>query len=449
MYVTICLPNYISRGCSPVQAMFQEMTKKVNKILREEVEGNKEDASISVYDNILSSNIAHILLPSLANDEEQMNKFLDRIWIKFGHFSKDKDLKIDVIESELSEEVNDLNKKCLRNETCWSIVEKGARSIVALIYLGHIPNSGTYLSHHMSRIFSSESYITPTLEDWPLQPFHQDNSDELTLLFNQYLMSMTYELSNAKIKNVSLLDLPAFGSRFGSFKTSCSFSASWSNQQNMAIYNQLMSSNNFTWSEDWSNDLFFECHLLMIYWQEYMRNPKMNNFPPTIKSNNYFNFTSYIKDDLPTFLTAYSSSFPNILNKAPVWSEVAKRVFLDTDYSEYKVNRYGIYDNLIMDCVYQKPLFSDSDNLDGCTGFRPILTSNGLCYSFNGFDTANIWKPALRSTDILQSFSKVFGTLKYETKKFRGIGHSEGIACKAIDSYDNISFIVINYPELV
>ena len=407
--------------------MFQEMTKKVNKILREEVEGNKEDDSVSVYDDILASSIAS-LLPLLANDEEQMNIFLDRIWKQFGQISKNRNLKTQLILSELSEEVNDLDKKCLRNETCWSIVEKGARSIVALIYVGQNLNAGRYLVHHMSKIFGSESYLLPS-RMWPWWPFYKDNTNDLTLVFNQYLMSMTYELSNAKMKNVSLLDLPAFGSMFGSFNDAYS----WSIQQNMAIYNQLMSSNNYTWSDNWGADLSYECTGLRELWKEYMSNPKANDFPPKIKSNDHFNFTGYIKDDMPTFLTAYSASFPNTLNKTKVWSKVAKRVFLDTDYSEDNVETYGLYDNLIMGCVYQKPLFSESGNLEGCADVSPVLTSNGLCYSFNGIDTSDVWRQALRSTEILQSFSKVFGTLEHETKKFRGIGHSEGIAFKAID----------------
>ena len=406
--------------------MFQEMAKNVNKILREEVEVNKEHVSISVYDDILSSDIAY-LLPSLASNMERMNTFLDRIWKQFGYFSKDKDLKREEIESMLSEEVNDLDKKCLRNETCWSIVEKGARSIVALINLGQPPNAGSYLSHHMSRMLSSDSYILPNTLEWPYKPFNQDNSDELTLVLNQYLMSMTYELSNAKVKNVSLLDLPAFGSMFGSFTGSCLFSSSWSIQQNMAIYNELMRRNHYTWSGYFFIKLEQKCKVLRELWEEYMRNPKANDFPPKIKSNKYFNFTAYIKDDMTTFLTAYSASFPNILNKASVWSEVAKRVFLENDYSEKKVETYGLYDNLIIDCYYQKPLFSDSDNLERCADLRPILTSNGLCYSFNGFDSSDVWRQSLRNTDILQSFSKVFGTLKHETRKFRGIGHTEGI----------------------
>ena len=70
------------------------MTLNVTKILREEVEKNKEDLSISVFDILSSSyfleNIANPLT-ILGNNEELMDKFLDRIWKQFAHYSLDDD----------------------------------------------------------------------------------------------------------------------------------------------------------------------------------------------------------------------------------------------------------------------------------------------------------------------------------------------------------------------
>ena len=50
--------DYISRGCSAAQQMFQDMALKVNKILREEAEKDKKDVSIPLYD-FQSSNYIH------------------------------------------------------------------------------------------------------------------------------------------------------------------------------------------------------------------------------------------------------------------------------------------------------------------------------------------------------------------------------------------------------
>ena len=103
------------------------------------------------YD-VYNRNIAD-QLPYLGNDKERMDTFLDRMWEQFGNFSNDfSSMKMNKIEQELSEAVHDLDKECLRYESCWSIVEKGARSIAALSSLGQHPNAGSYLSHHMSRM---------------------------------------------------------------------------------------------------------------------------------------------------------------------------------------------------------------------------------------------------------------------------------------------------------
>ena len=120
---------------------------KVNKILRLEAEKNKEDVSISVF-NILSSTSEDIAdqLTSLGKDEERMDSFLDKIWKQFEHFSEEK--REEKIKEELSREllnwqVADTTKttttttttttvsedtKCSRNEPCWLIVEKGAKT---------------------------------------------------------------------------------------------------------------------------------------------------------------------------------------------------------------------------------------------------------------------------------------------------------------------------------
>ena len=154
------------------------MALKVNKILREEAEKEQKDVSISVYDYLTSyyNYVNADQLPYLGNDKERMDTFLDRMCKQFGNFSDDP-MTRNKIEQELSEEVNDLDKKCLRNESCWSIVEKGARSIAALISLGQHPNAGSYLSHHMSRMLSSEYYLLPK-KPWKMHFIRSTEFDE-------------------------------------------------------------------------------------------------------------------------------------------------------------------------------------------------------------------------------------------------------------------------------
>ena len=85
---------------------------------------------------------------------------------------------------------------------------------------------------------------------------------------------------------------------------------------------------------------------------------------------------------------------------------------------------YGNYDKLVIDCAFQEPYRYNP--VEGCTDLHPVLTDNGLCYSFNGIDTSKVWKQTLRDSEILQSFSAVLSTVEEETRHFRGIGHSEG-----------------------
>ena len=169
-----------------------------------------------------------------------------------------------------------------------------------------------------------------------------------------------------------------------------------------------------------------ECVSLKEKWGKYMADPRANYFPS--QRSFYLNFTGYIMEDMETFLTAYAASFPTITSNTTLWENTAKKVFKKTLKELYNQRN----DKLIMDCVFQKSLFSHKPNipswglLEGCPDFHPTLTSNGLCYSFNGMGTSNVWKSTLSDTDILKSFSKVFGTTKKQTKKFRGIGDSEG-----------------------
>ena len=81
-----------------------------------------------------------------------------------------------------------------------------------------------------------------------------------------------------------------------------------------------------------------------------------------------------------------------------------------------------------MDCVFKGPLASHKPNLsEGCGEFYNKLTSNGLCQSFNGIETSQVWKENKRKTEILQTFSKVFGESQQNPRQFRGTGHSEGM----------------------
>ena len=185
-------------------------------------------------------------------------------------------------------------------------------------------------------------------------------------------------------------------------------------------------------SSDISDAVDNECNILNHAWVYYMHyNRSESNFPPYLEDNVSFNFTNYIKEDMKTFLAVYAASFLTV-GKAEaieaIFKNAAKNIFSDiiseNDVAPTKLNgSFRYYDKLIMECVYQKPLMThEADVINGCLDFHPILTSNGLCHSFNGIETANMWF----DSEIIQSFDAVFGRFQNFKKQFRGIGPSEG-----------------------
>ena len=345
--------------------MFGDLTLKVDKILREEIEKMK---SLMVLDTNFETNI----LTSLANNETNQPEYF-----------------------------------------------------------------GNYLGYHVNRLFQKISYIQTDLSNfyWPETPFNGTpfnigkpdeigKLDEQELAFNEILMNMTLSLSRGKLQNVSLLDLPGFGSTLDSFEADSFCQLPWSLQLNMAMFNRLMSLNNNTLSTDFYVVLNDECKALKNLWKKYMNDFKASDFPPDIQNNTLFNFTNYIKDDMSTFLTAYAASSPNLMSNTKIWSGIAKRLSNETN-TENDVRYYGNYDKLIIDCVFQQPLMSHKyDEVEGCTDLLPVLTDNGLCYTFNGIETSKVWSPMLTDSEILQTFSTVFGTSEEQTRNF--IDHSDG-----------------------
>ena len=419
------------------------MAVNVNKVLREEVEKNEnfkvpptnkenldgENTNIPYFDDEHFNIIA-----SLAKNETKANILLDKMWEQFGNFHElNSNVKRKNIMKELKKEVTTFENKCRDHEPCWSTVETILRSIAALFKTANQPEYfGNYLGYHTSTLFKPKSYIQPNHnpksefpKDWPWRPFGEAKPDKQDLRLNKYLMKMTSALSGGKLQNVSLLDLPAFGSDLDFFETeNCNLPGSL--QLNMAIYN-IMISNNNTWSKnDTKNYITSECKALIKQWKKYMNDTEANIFPPEVQTNTLFNFTNYIKEDMSTFLLAYSASFPNLLRNETIWRDIVKTLSVETN-SENDVRSNGTYDKLVVDCSFQEPIMSRKpDAFEGCTDVNPVLTDNGLCYSFNGIETSKVWSQSLRDAEILQSFSTVFGTTEEQKRNFRGIGHSEG-----------------------
>ena len=106
-----------------------------------------------------------------------------------------------------------------------------------------------------------------------------------------------------------------------------------------------------------------------------------------------------------------------------IWRNTAKKAFKNTKDEDFVV-KSGLYDNLIIGSSFKKDLgnykFSVSANQN--EDFHPILTTNGICYTFNNQKLSNIWKPSNVTTSFIDMFPA-----KHTEKYFGGSGRVQGI----------------------
>ena len=413
------------------------MASRVNEKLRKQFEMQNNIDVKYAFDlpYTMDGRLEVTLFSYLASNETQTDAFLNEIWNKLGRFANNGGSVFSnaqsirrMIKSELLKLFPTFKEKCLENDDyCWPIVEKIMRSVLALsLAASRTPSSpGQYLAYHMDTMLGEKSYLSQSTK-WPYNGPFNKMPDNLTLELNKYFMDVAFESSNGKLSEVSILDLPGFGSMFHSFtkKDACE-SSPWSYQLNMALYNELTKRHNLTWSEAWKWNLLDNCRELVHQWGEYVKDPELNPFPPSVLNNTFFNFTRHIKEDMTTFLETQRISTQN--TNESYWSDVATKVFSEANSNTY-VEKNGYYDRLIMDCVFKEPLLSHEPNqYGGCRDFYDSLTSNGLCQSFNGIVASQMWKENWKNSEIMQTFSKGFGGFEPQTKLFRGIGRSEGM----------------------
>ena len=101
----------------------------------------------------------------------------------------------------------------------------------------------------------------------------------------------------------------------------------------------------------------------------------------------------------------------------PIWSDTAKKVFNHIKGDDF-VKRGGAYDKIIIDCAFREDLRrrKNPDHDGGCEGFHPSLTTNGMCYTFNGKNPLDLWK----SSDMTTTFTNLFPPHSRNNKTFGG-----------------------------
>ena len=79
---------------------------------------------------------------------------------------------------------------------------------------------------------------------------------------------------------------------------------------------------------------------------------------------------------------------------------------------------------MIIDCAFRENLRRKKfpDSIGGCEDFHPSLTTNGMCYTFNGKDTSDLWK----SSEMIKTFSSLFPSRSKSDKTFGGSRSVQG-----------------------
>ena len=120
----------------------------------------------------------------------------------------------------------------------------------------------------------------------------------------------------------------------------------------------------------------------------------------------------------------FSGSFHTAMKSPlPIWSDTAKKAFSYTKDDDF-VNRRGVYDKIIIDCTFRENLMRRKlpDSTGGCEGFYPSLTTNGMCYTFNGKETSELWK----SSEMITTFANLFPLQSANNKFFGGSRSVQG-----------------------
>ena len=155
-------------------------------------------------------------------------------------------------------------------------------------------------------------------------------------------------------------------------------------------------------------------------------------FPLDVLDYTCFNFTQHIVDDFSTFLLFLKESYLDGGGSSlfPI-SDIAKQV-LEPVYSNEEYDQHRYYDKLFLKCSHGKMYEHTTDgsgkegNVQFCDLFRPSLTSEGLCYSFNSARKAS---DHINPSHVLEIFEKTFeeqtvlGNLKH---RFKGVGPTQG-----------------------
>ena len=157
-------------------------------------------------------------------------------------------------------------------------------------------SAGLFLAYHHEMLGSYFSDVDGN--EWPHMPMHRKPTN-LEDDFNQLLTNITFQMSNGILKNVSILDLPAFGSTIPTLKRGLKKQFIWPIKVNFALLKLNPEVNKTKISTSYKG--------LVEDWADYMhqlgKRDYFKYFTLQMKNNKYLNFTDVIKANMKTFLT--------------------------------------------------------------------------------------------------------------------------------------------------
>ena len=135
--------------------------------------------------------------------------------------------------------------------------------------------------------------------EWPHIPLHKEPS-KLEVKFNKVLTRITEALSDGKLTEISILDLPAFGAKIDQLDKDHQKSQIGQKEINFAIHNSTRGN---------KTNIFFFYKTVLDDWKHHMESlhadtDPNDTFTYQMAHNKFMNFTKFIKEDMRTFLLA-------------------------------------------------------------------------------------------------------------------------------------------------
>ena len=243
---------------------------------------------------------------------------------------------------------------------------------------------------------------------------------------------MTSELSQGKIKDVSLFDLPTFGAILD--PRGMEFTPWEAQPTDTYLKRPCNESENMGYSP-WYNGMAY----LGNEWYDHLF-VNLSQVPPveTLKSINEsgcYSFADVIAKDPETFMRVMRESYLNGKNNKKQEFEDTSKVndFYQTYISPLNLTYYKasyaskpgmfrVLDVMFLNCDFASGTDFSRTRILECLMFEPMLTSHGICHSFNGLSVEEVYQPS----PYLDMFQKV-----YQTKKNHDLRHSIGFGKSA------------------